>query len=346
MPNILDASALLFLISSLLPESDKKLKTPQDGLAVLSHSILSALAFRLTSVDNLSQTPHNSNNTLPIGWNKDGPGNYTFRYKHDQSSLEFLVKISNMGSRLLFNTIATGSDKVASLDISTNDFTSPASFPHDVGEAGAQPLVHCFISSARVNDFVSQYKLKIIQKLVPGLRKDGYAEETEIERPSQSATQTQQSNDSRNRDARPQVPQFPRYDPYEEFPGRSPSHLPPRNPLQIGRRDLDPPPGGSFQPPPLFPSDHDDGMIVGPNHPIFGGRSQQSGARGPWGGDGFLPPMGAPPGARFDPVGPNIGPFPGNGGLSGRGRGIFPGRNMGGPDNDEFMPPGFGNMYM
>jgi proteasome inhibitor subunit 1 (PI31) len=62
---------------------------------------------------------------------------------------------------------------------------------------------------------------------------------------------------------------------------------------------------------------------------------------GPWGGDGFLPPMGAPPGARFDPVGPFPGlrgppGFPGGGGSGG-----MPGRGPRfGPDNDEFMPPG------
>jgi hypothetical protein len=86
-------------------------------------------------------------------------------------------------------------------------------------------------------------------------------------------------------------------------------------------------------------------MFVGPNHPIFGKRGQgTSPNRGPWGGDGFLPPMGAPPGARFDPVGPGLGPFPGGTGLGPRGgnpRGGTPGGgNLHGPDNDDFMPPG------
>jgi hypothetical protein len=80
-------------------------------------------------------------------------------------------------------------------------------------------------------------------------------------------------------------------------------------------------------------------MLVGPNHPIFGQRGQGAFPpnRGPWGGDGFLPPMGAPAGARFDPVGP--GPFPGGPGLGPRG-GMPGGGNLRGPDNDEFMPPG------
>jgi hypothetical protein len=74
--------------------------------------------------------------------------------------------------------------------------------------------------------------------------------------------------------------------------------------------------------------------------------------RGPWGGDGFLPPMGAPLGARFDPVGP-FGPggpenspglghrLGGNNSNGARNFGPAGGGGAAGPDNDEFMPPGF-----
>jgi hypothetical protein len=81
-------------------------------------------------------------------------------------------------------------------------------------------------------------------------------------------------------------------------------------------------------------------MFVGPGHPIFGQRNPPGQPRptGPWGGDGYLPPMGAPPGARFDPVGP-FGRRPSPGGIPGPRRG---GPFSGEPDNDEFMPPGFG----
>jgi len=76
-------------------------------------------------------------------------------------------------------------------------------------------------------------------------------------------------------------------------------------------------------------------MFVGPEHPMFGiGRGIASPNRGIWGGDGYLPPMGAPPGARFDPVGPV---FPGRGNLGPFGNGR---RRPENPDNDEFMPPG------
>lgn len=215
---------------------------------------------------------------------------------------------------------------------------SPSFFPHDLSASDAGPLVHGFIGSNRVNDLVTQFKLKIVQKLVPGLRKEGYSEVSEESTPAAgSASQLRRPAPP---PARPD-PVYPPHRPDPDQPGLPYSHLPPSNPLEIGRRDRDPFPGlgpNPYAPPPLFPGGAGgDGMFVGPGHPIFGGRG---GGRpgnplgpntGPWGGDGFLPPMGAPPGARFDPIGPSPGPF-----------GRFPpgGGNMRGPDNDEFMPPG------
>lgn len=109
------------------------------------------------------------------------------------------------------------------------------------------------------------------------------------------------------------------------------------NPLAIGRNDLDPIPRNPFAPPPVFGGIGDDGMIVGPNHPIFSQRfppGPSNSRQGPWGGDGFLPPMGAPPGARFDPITP-FNQFPGRSGIRPRGD-----LRSGEPDNDEFQPPG------
>jgi proteasome inhibitor subunit 1 (PI31) len=228
------------------------------------------------------------------------------------------------------------SDKVAALDISTNDFVSPSFFPHDLATGStAQPLVHGFISSNRVVDLVSQIKLKIIQHLIPGLRKDGYVEDA-----VDSSTNAGGSNPRQPTSAPPARPQA-ETPPYPLAGTYRPPSMFPDNPLEIGRRDLDPFPSNPFSPPSLFPHG-EDGMFLGPDHPIFGaGRGRSPfGEVGPWGGDGFLPPMGAPPGARFDPVGP--GPLPGRGVFGsprGRGRG-GPGRHLGDPDNDEFMPPG------
>ena len=67
---------------------------------------MAALSFRLIAVDELSPPLPETNNVLPNDWDKNGPGCYAFRYKHYQSSLEFLVKIISLGRRTLINAIA------------------------------------------------------------------------------------------------------------------------------------------------------------------------------------------------------------------------------------------------
>ena len=183
-----------------------------------------------------------------------------------------------------------------------------------------------------------QFKLKIFQKLIPGLHKEGYSEE--------NTGDSSRADPPRNDIPAPRPrPESPPYAP--ERPFRSPSHIIPDNPLEIGRRDLEPFPSNPFAPPSLFPTHGGDGMFVGPDHPIFGRRRDEGvfPNRGPWGGDGYLPPIGAPPGARFDPVGPGLRPFPGRTGGGSR-SGQQPGRgNTRDPDNDEFMPPGMVSVH-
>jgi proteasome inhibitor subunit 1 (PI31) len=66
---------------------------------------MTALEFRLVAADE-SSPPLLETNVLPPQWNKQGPGHYALRYKHNQSSLEFLVKVVNLGRRTLINAIA------------------------------------------------------------------------------------------------------------------------------------------------------------------------------------------------------------------------------------------------
>ncbi|KAG2152101.1 PI31 proteasome regulator N-terminal-domain-containing protein [Suillus cothurnatus] len=337
--NVLDPSALVGLLLNLLPSTNKTLTSPHDGLAALVHTAFSALSFRLIATHDTSSAMEHPNNVLPDDWNTKGLVDRTFRYRHDQSGLEFVVKVIKLGQRTLISAIAVENDKSVSLDVATNDFVSPSFYPYDAAKSDAPPLVHGFISSNRITDFISQLKLKIIQKLIPGLRKEGYIEETEDS--SSNAGPAPRAENPPPIRPRPDSPPYPD-DPYHLPPG-----LRPRNPLEIGRRDLDPFGGiNPFQPPSLFPGNGGDGMFVGPDHPIFGMRGNRGQEmRGPWGGDGYLPPMGAPPGARFDPIGPNPGPF--NPSFNGRPRRGPPGSgNLRDPDNDEFMPPGAGDMFM
>jgi proteasome inhibitor subunit 1 (PI31) len=238
-------------------------------------------------------------------------------------------------------------EKTASLDVLTADYLSASFFPYNPSSSES-PLVHGFISSSRVKDFITLYKINILQKLVPGLRKDGYQEERYsndclvrvslmLMNSFRSTVPTTAASTSN-----PPPSQPPARLPSPPFSMHEPFHhpYPARNPLSVGRSDLDPLGGmGVFNPPPLSGGHGGDGMFVGPEHPLFRDRFATPGGGRRWGGDGWLPPMGAPPGARFDPIGPGMGPL--GGGLPGN-PGQPPRRppGSGGPDNDEFMPPG------
>lgn len=103
---VLDPSALTSLLLNLLPPSNKTLTSPHDGLAMLVHTAFSALAFRLIATDDTSSAREHPNNVLPDDWNTKGIVDRTFRYRHDQSSLEFVVKVIKLGQRTLISAIA------------------------------------------------------------------------------------------------------------------------------------------------------------------------------------------------------------------------------------------------
>jgi proteasome inhibitor subunit 1 (PI31) len=65
-----------------------------------------ALGFRLIGVDDSSSASNITDGVLPSEWNRNGPGSYTFRYRHEQSNLEYIVKVAKLGSRTLVNAIA------------------------------------------------------------------------------------------------------------------------------------------------------------------------------------------------------------------------------------------------
>lgn len=106
MNDVLDPAALISQLPNLLPPSHKSLASPQDGIAALLHTIFAALQFRLVAVNEVSSPNMTLANVLPDDWNKDGPGHHTFKYRHDQSSLEFVLKVSKLGSRTVINAIA------------------------------------------------------------------------------------------------------------------------------------------------------------------------------------------------------------------------------------------------
>ncbi|KAK9898085.1 hypothetical protein P389DRAFT_65582 [Cystobasidium minutum MCA 4210] len=313
-------------------------------IALLVHSIHTSLGFRQTrpappNIDSEGSTSQDPlvRNKVRQDWfdGKSEEESFSFEYRHEQSSLVFQVRIARLGGRTVVNAVAVEDDKTATLDIVTNDYTSSSNFPKALSSITS--LSELFNSPTRLNDLIKAYKVQVIQKLLPGLVKPGYNEE--------NTTSARDGGNSGGNAPPPSAgPSQPRPDLGGEGDGRigtPPNFLRPpgygQNPLEIGRSDLDPL-GGQVG---RLPGAGGDGMLVGPNHPLFnrersqenplGGGAGQAGQRGPWGGDGFLPPLGAPPGARFDP----ITPF----GIGGNVPNQPPRRNWG----DEFPPPGFDN---
>jgi proteasome inhibitor subunit 1 (PI31) len=110
MSDLLDASALLGKIPHLLPESNKTLSNPQDALALLLHAAMTSLAFRLVAVDEAATAkepePNVTPGLLPEDWNKKGPDVYTLKYKHEQSSFAFLLKLVKIAGKMIVHGIA------------------------------------------------------------------------------------------------------------------------------------------------------------------------------------------------------------------------------------------------
>ena len=217
-------------------------------------------------------------------------------------------------------------------------------------------------------DILHDLKRHIIQKLIPKLQQEGYVEVAEAEETANSERRAQESRNPNplyrpgNNQPNPHnpVPFSPAPDlarprrgaPVGDFPppdfedeyeiNRPPGGglvMPGRPPLNIGHDDLNPPGlgphdplRGSFVPggiPGGLPRPGGgSGMHPSFDDPLFTGQ----GGHGGFGQPGFDPQV--PPGARWDPTGPQGGPrFPpgGGGGFYGMGRGNGP-HGFGGGD--------------
>ena len=134
-----------------------------------------------------------------------------------------------------------GDDKVHTCDVKIGEYLSESSFPFTISpdasdEDSSSALAKLFISQGRITDLASLLKLQIIQKLAPGLRKEGYEDAASI-----SAQETPQSAQGRERDE-------PTYNPLRD--GTLPPYAQPRpfeDPLAAQPRR--PYPAGDFPPP-------------------------------------------------------------------------------------------------
>ncbi|KAJ5982981.1 hypothetical protein N7481_005080 [Penicillium waksmanii] len=219
----LDPERVLDLATKALGEGQPSLKTPYEAVALIGHTCMVAVGFRLVGLGedhNLASSTDSP--ALPAEWNTNDT--FAFRYAHEQSSMQYLLKVSRLGGNVVINALALGDDRTSSFDLPVKDYISGSAVPLPATENIAGALQDVFISSARLNDLIGLFKINVIQKLAPGLYKEGY-EDT-------------------NRHIRPEAE--PRHDPLrEDFP--QPARPYPFNdPLAAGPRMPNPP---DFAPP-------------------------------------------------------------------------------------------------
>jgi hypothetical protein len=377
--NPLSAGSLALFSASSLPKGDgSQLKNGTEAVALAVHAGMLAVGFRLTGLGEderigklrcsspcsplvLTQVLTEAHSdaehpqTLPREWNASST--CSFRYKHAQSAMEYLVKVNRLGGKAVVYALALGDDKTTHFEVVTKDYISESQLPFSIAEGtstedAAQKVQELFISAGRLNDLGSLLKISVIQKLAPGLHKQGYEEGSNTDR-----ERTPTADPTRQDPHRGEPPNNPRQPPQEPDPARPhPFNDPLATRPQFGRHlpepipgfddelDVNRRPGGlrdgrypvnighdDLHPPGLGPNDplrpHLGGGIPGSGG--FGGGGMHPTFDDPLfrgqGGQGGYDPR-APPGARYDPFGPDDPMNPGGPRFPGG-----PGGGFGGP---------------
>lgn len=369
-PDPLSPESILQAVAQALPTHDKDdttsdLSSSLDAISILTHACMVNLGFRLVGFNEDQKIESECAKLAPRlspKWNQS-LSHHSFVYAHTQSSMQFVIHIDRLGSKIEVRGLAINDERIARFGITARDYISSSALPVRIKMTTegnedrsdlASRLQEVYINQARLNDFASLLKISIIQRLVPGLQKEGYVED-----PDAAAARLGPAP------ARPQDPPhlpppaqpnpYPAPDPLADVPPRPiPAgdfpppgfddeyevNQPPRGPLHI--------PGGGFGNigrDDLYPAG------LGPHDPLRQNFIPQPGIgpmglRRPQGGGGmhptfddplFMGPRGegdgsfdgqVPPGARYDPLGP--GGQPRFGGGRPGGRGGFGGAGFGG----------------
>ena len=343
--SVLSAESIgTYMIKSVPQGASPQIKNAFDAIALAAHSSMLSVGFRLVGLGEDHRIEASSSPStpqpLPPEWNANS-GSYSFRYAHSQSSMEYLLKVSRMGNKAVIMGMGLGDDRTCSFDITARDYVSDGNLPATPVSEGKseeeslRSVQDVFISAGRLSDFGSLLRVSIIQKLVPGIHKEGYEETREAQ-----SSSTRQPPPARE-------PEQPGYDPLREDRDPPTRPYPLHDPLAQPRRPMpDPMPGfedeyETLRPPrggipggglPRYGERDLYPQGLGPRDPFYGGVGP---GLGPQGGGGMHPtfddPLFAgqgqrgqgydpqnPPGSRYDPVGPGMGGHPRGAGIGGR----------------------------
>jgi len=228
--------------------------------------------------------------------------------------MTYQIKALTLGEKFLVFGTSIEEQKIYSFECEINDYVYTSESLKDYEK----------LFKNNLQNFVTLFKIKIINQLAPMIVKEGYEHKETIDS-NQSEQQQQHRSNARTHYFPPYHPHFPSNDPSHLIDPYSGVRLPPvASPFYVGGNDLFPSGGGRFPLPGI--ADPGGGNLVGPNHPAFGPRVRDPYVLGPRsrGSGGY---RGPPPGARFDPYGP-------------------PNNDFSDINPDEPPPPGFDNMFL
>lgn len=360
-------------------DTTSDLSSTLDAISLFAHAAMVARNFRLIGFSedqNIESELKKLAPRLPPQWNEN-ISSRTFVYAHEQSSMQFIIKIDRLGSKMEIRGLAVGDDRIHRVELVAKDYVVSAVLPLRIDrlESGEEDrsdlewLLKEVFPDVQLNALNRLFENNILEKLFPSSGRDTTTIQNRPQRPG--------NNDNPLRDPaalpQPAVPHpYPVNDPLANIPrnpNRPPAgdfpppgfedeyeiNRPPRggagwnplnpnpSPFNIGHDDLNPPG--------LGPHDPLRGSFVGGGLPRPGGRGggmhptfDDPLFAGPHGGDDDFGsavgnPDNAPPGARWDPVGP--GGLPRFGG--GRGRGNNNNNNNNSPFGGGFGGPGWHN---
>ncbi|KAK3378685.1 PI31 proteasome regulator N-terminal-domain-containing protein [Lasiosphaeria ovina] len=255
--NPLSPAAALERMAEALPTHEKDdttsdLSSSLDAISLFTHACMISLGFRLLGFDEEQKIESECTRLaprLPAQWNRS-LSSHSFVYAHTQSSMQFVVRVDRMGAKMEIRGLAVGDERIARLELSARDYISSAALPvriamtaegaEDRGDL-SDKLKRVFISEERIKDLASLLKINIIQRLIPGLQKEGYQEEEDADDRAarqDADTDARLRSGARNPHGPPQMPD-PLPEPARPYPLIDPLAAPARRPFPVG--DFPPP---------------------------------------------------------------------------------------------------------
>ncbi|KAJ3006578.1 hypothetical protein HKX48_009579, partial [Thoreauomyces humboldtii] len=179
-------STILQVLAPAASEGSGQLKSPADLTMALFHSAMLRSGFRFLGIGEERHDrvePADGQETpspLPTDWNASGDM-FSFRYKHSQSSLTFLLKGVKVGKKLVVHGMAIEDETLRTIELSLPTFISPGftfpfKAPSESSSSEGGPLADAFASPEQLHELLREFRVKIVQKLIPGLNKPGYEE--------------------------------------------------------------------------------------------------------------------------------------------------------------------------